>query len=140
MKIIVDTCIWSLTLRRSSGKNRIDEYIVAELHELIDEGRLLLIGPIRQELLSGISDAQQFEKVRAHLAAFSNELILDEDYENAARMFNTCRSRGIQGSPTDLLICAIAHRTHSSIFTTDKDFDHYSKCFDISRHTPRLRE
>jgi len=34
--------------------------LIAELNELINEVRVALIGPIRQELLSGISNDEQF--------------------------------------------------------------------------------
>ena len=49
MKVLVDTSIWSLSLRRDSKQNQ--EY-KAELSELIKEVRVQIIGPIRQEILS----------------------------------------------------------------------------------------
>ena len=52
MKIIVDTCVWSAALQKSNP-NETDPLIV-ELKELIKEGRVQMIGPIRQELLSGV--------------------------------------------------------------------------------------
>ena len=51
MKIIIDTCVWSLALRRNETQD--NEY-VGELKELINEVRVQLVGPVRQELLSGI--------------------------------------------------------------------------------------
>lgn len=51
MKIIIDTCVWSLALRRNKPQG--NEY-VEELKELIKEVRAQLIGPVREELLSGI--------------------------------------------------------------------------------------
>ena len=51
MKIIVDTCIWSLAVRRN---NVAQNPYIDELRSLIEEIRVQLIGPIRQELLSGI--------------------------------------------------------------------------------------
>jgi predicted nucleic acid-binding protein len=40
-------------------------------------------------------------------------------------LFNTCRRNGIQGSNTDFLICAVAHRRSYSILTTDNDFQNF---------------
>ncbi|NCP02896.1 MAG: hypothetical protein GW861_05895 [Deltaproteobacteria bacterium] len=60
MKTIVDTCIWSLALRRNETTS---SDIVDELSELISEVRVQLIGPIRQELLSGIKSTTQFNKL-----------------------------------------------------------------------------
>jgi hypothetical protein len=48
MNVLVDTCIWSLALRRSAPG---DVPEVTELSELIQEQRVLIVGVIRQELL-----------------------------------------------------------------------------------------
>ncbi len=48
MKILVDTSVWSVALRKSGAR---DEAVIAELGELIRETRVVMIGPIRQELL-----------------------------------------------------------------------------------------
>ena len=58
MKVLVDTSVWSLSLRRSSTKRSEQErVIVAELGALVEDGRAAIIGPVRQELLSGIRGA-----------------------------------------------------------------------------------
>ena len=61
MKVLVDTSIWSLALRRHGAISQEDQALVNGLSELINEVRVALIGPIRQELLSGISNQTQFE-------------------------------------------------------------------------------
>lgn len=119
MKIVVDTSIWSLALRR---KVTPDNKAVTQLRELIIESRAEIIGPIRQEILSGISDTAHFEKLRQYLAAFEDYPISRQDYENAADMYTRCRKKGIQGSNTDFLICAVAVNNKMGILTTDKDF------------------
>jgi len=60
MKILVDTCIWSLALRRGEGVEGLE---VSELSELIRELRVQMIGPVRQELLSGIKIRSHFLKL-----------------------------------------------------------------------------
>jgi predicted nucleic acid-binding protein len=132
MKIIVDTSVWSLALRRDK------EEALAPVHEfrnIIHDHRVQMIGPIRQEILSGIRSEFQFEKLRKHLESFPDLPILTEDYVNAAIFFNQCRSKGIQGSNTDFLICAVAIRNKSLIYTTDKDFELFSKHIPITLHT-----
>jgi predicted nucleic acid-binding protein len=132
MKVLIDTSIWSLVLRR---KNRpVDAGAHGELVTLIDDDRVVMIGPIRQELLSGIADRAQFDELREHLRAFPDFEITSDDYEEAARCFNRCREKGIQGSHTDFLICAVALRHELSIFTTDDDFKHYAKVLPIVLH------
>jgi predicted nucleic acid-binding protein len=93
-----------------------------------------MIGPIRQEILSGIRSESQFIELQKHLESFPDLPILTEDYVTAAKFFNHCRSKGIQGSNTDFLICAVAARNRFSIYTTDKDFDLFSKHIQIVLH------
>lgn len=103
--VLVDTCVWSLALRGSSAR---ETAIAEQLTQLIDENQVKIIGAIRQELLSGYTDKNSYEKLRQKLKYFPNEPVLDSDYEDAAEYSNFCRSKEIQGSHTDLLICTIA--------------------------------
>jgi predicted nucleic acid-binding protein len=131
MKVLVDTSVWSLALRR--GKQSIAAP-AQELRQLIQDHRVQMIGPIRQEILSGIRNDSQFNKLRKHLESFPDLPILTNDYVRAAKFFNLCRSKGIQGSNTDFLICAVAVQNKFSIFTTDKDFELFSKHIKIILH------
>jgi predicted nucleic acid-binding protein len=123
MKVLVDTCVWSQLLRKSTDK---DDPVVLELNELIKEYRVQMIGPIRQELLSGIKNKNQFTLLKKHLRSFSDLEIKTEDHEMAAQMGNACQRKGIQGSYTDFLICAVASRYDLAIFTVDADFKLYN--------------
>ena len=127
--VLVDTCIWSIALRGRTSK---DKQIAEKLTQLIDDNQVKIIGAIRQELLSGYSDKQSYERLRAKLKFFPNEATVDADYEAAAEYSNFCRTKGIQGSHTDFLICAVAIRAKLKIFTTDKDFSNYCKHLPIS--------
>ncbi len=128
MMVLVDTSIWSLALRRKPvDLNARERALSASLAELIREGRVQIIGVIRQELLSGIREAERFEKLRGYLRAFDEPGIEVQDYEEAARMHNLCRARGIAGSAIDFLICAVARRREWHIFTTDRDFERYRR-------------
>ncbi len=133
MKIIVDTCVWSLAFRRNDPKS--DEY-VEELKNLIEEVRVQLLGPIRQELLSGIKSKKQFHALKLHLEAFEDIEVQREDYELAAEYFNIAQSKGIQGSNTDFLICAISNRHNMPILSTDKDFTNFKSAIPVNLHTP----
>lgn len=133
MKVLIDTSVWSEFLRRKvdhSGEIR------DEVRNLIDTHRVVLIGPVRQELLSGIKKPEQLRDLRAKLRAFHDQPIGTEDFETAAEFYNKCRSNGVQGSMTDFLICAVAVNHGVSIFTTDRDFDQYRRTLPISLHSP----
>ncbi len=134
MKIIVDTCVWSLALRRNTV---VDNPYIDELKNLIEEIRVQLIGPIRQELLSGIKSKEQFDTLRLHFEAFADIGLESKDYELAAKYYNAARKKGVQGSNTDFLICAISTRRKMSILTTDKDFSNFQSVFPVSLHVPR---
>ena len=134
MKVLVDTCVWSLALRRNEQLN---EQCVRELQELIREFRVQMAGPVRQELLSGIKDVAQYSQLRDHLRAFTDLPVTTADYELAAEFFNLNRSKGIQGSNTDFLLCALSVRNDLSIFTTDDDFLLFQQLIPIKLHLVR---
>jgi predicted nucleic acid-binding protein len=128
VRVLPDTPVWAAALRRTDG---VGNAYRAEMVRLVNHGVVEIIGPIRQELLSGIRERSQFERVREHLRKFPDLRITTDDYEDAASFYNRCRSRGIQGSSTDYLICAVASRHELAIFTTDRDFAGYAKLLPI---------
>ncbi|MBW4473341.1 MAG: PIN domain-containing protein [Stenomitos rutilans HA7619-LM2] len=129
MSVIVDTSVWSLALRRQTPPA--SSPIVTTLRDLIVNDQVALLGAIRQEILSGIRSSEQFTRLRSYLRSFPDLTLSSDDYELAADFFNTCRSRGIQGSNTDFLICAVAHRRSFSILTTDHDLQNFQTCIPI---------
>ena len=128
MKVIVDTSVWSLALRRQKQQN---DPVVNKLRDLIADGRVVLLGAVRQEILSGIKHQKQFDKLRDRLRAFPDLTLDAENYELAADYFNICRRNGIQGANTDFLICAAANLRNYEIFTTDQDFINFSQYLPI---------
>jgi predicted nucleic acid-binding protein len=133
MNVLVDTSVWSMALRRRA---RVDHPAVDQLRAFIRDARVAIIGPIRQELLSGIPDAASFERLRDHLRAFPDLPLELADYEQAAEHFTACRRRGIQGSNTDFLICAVAIRRALPILTTDADFVRVAEVLPIELAQP----
>jgi predicted nucleic acid-binding protein len=127
MNVLVDTAVWSLAFRRKAP----DHPVVDVLRRLIVGGRALLIGPIRQELLSGIRERAAFERLREGLRAFPDLPLAVADYERAAACFNECRAAGVQGSNTDFLICAVAERHRIPILTTDADFREFARVLPV---------
>lgn len=109
---------------------------VAAWAELVRSGEALIIGPVRQEVLSGIREPAQFERIRDGLRAFADLPLTQHHFERAAELHNTCRSRGVQGSATDFLICAAADLYDLEVFTTDTDFDHFAKRIPVRRYAP----
>jgi predicted nucleic acid-binding protein len=140
MNVLIDTSVFSLALRRKNESLSTNErLLVAELSELIREGRARMIGLIRQELLSGVKVTEQYEKLRVHLRSFPDEVIDTSDYEEAAKAGNRCRAKGVAVSIVDILFCAVAIKRHWAIFTIDPDFSNYAKVLPLRIHAPRGR-
>jgi predicted nucleic acid-binding protein len=120
LNILVDTSVWSLSLRRQS-KDNLPE--IQQLQSLILAGETVHItGIILQEILQGLRNDQHFKKLKRYLESFSLILPTRETHVNAATIYTKCRSSGIQTSTVDCLIASIAINHDCYLFTTDKDF------------------
>jgi len=130
MKVLADTSVWSLVLRRkdASKLSAEERRLTALLSEAINDGRVAIIGPIRQELLSGIKDQARFEKLKDFLRAFRDEALDTEDYEYAALSYNWCRSRGVECGPVDILVCAVGQRRKWPVLSNDHNLN---QCLEI---------
>lgn len=132
MNVLVDTSAWSLLLRRTnSGTGS----VATELTRLIRQNRAMIIGAVRQEVLSGIRGARQFDDLKLQLRAFPDLATEPADHETGAEYFNLCRAKGVQGSPTDFLICAAAARRRLAVLSADTDFVRYARLLQIRLHT-----
>lgn len=120
MKVIVDTSVWSLALRR---KNPDIQAEATKLAELISDGQpIFLLGVILQEILSGIRERSLLIKIRRHLESFPVLEPSRTTYVDAALLGSACRSKGIQAGQIDLLIAQTAIEHDCYLLTTDKDF------------------
>ena len=132
MKLLVDTSVWSLALRRRASAHLSSEEsrLVKMLTEAISDARVAMTGPIRQEVLSGIKEEAQFQQVKKALHPFRDDPIETAGYEEAARLYNLCRSRGVECGPVDILICAVAWRRKWDVLTSDTVM---KRCIEIIR-------
>lgn len=138
MDVLVDTPIWSLALRRRRNALAPEQVNWRQnLTELIRLKAARIIGPVRQEILSGIRDPMVFRRVRDGLRTFDDEALLRDDYEHAARIANLCRAAGLASTPVDVLICAVAVRRGWEIFTTDRDFERYAEHVPLALYQSR---
>jgi len=120
--------VWSLALRRRrkdlSPEQRSLELL---LRDLIIAGDAVLLGAIRQEILTGILDKAVFERMSTHLRDFDDLSLQPNDYERAAAFANKCTRHGVAPTPIDMLLCAVASGRDLPLLTLDKDFEHYAK-------------
>jgi len=128
LSVIVDTSVWSLALRRKEPSSHPE---VKRLTELIADGQpIFLLGVILMEILSGIREPSQVQRIRRTLDAFPLLEPIRSSYINAAILGTICRSKGIQTGQTDLLIAQTAIEHNCYLLTTDKDF------VEIARYSP----
>ncbi|HWB98821.1 MAG TPA: PIN domain-containing protein [Bryobacteraceae bacterium] len=131
MKLLVDTSVWSLALRRkdAASLNPDEQKLKSELTQAIQNGCVAMIGLIRQELLSGIREQAQFDKVKSVLAPFVDEQVDTADHEHAAWLYNKCRSQGFEVGPVDMLICAVAMRRNWQVLSNDSSLN---RCLSVA--------
>lgn len=128
MRVIVDTCVFSLALRRrQAALSEAEGRLRALLSRLIEQGSAALLGPVRQELLSGIPDARRFQQMRRQLRALPDPELGVGDFERAAAVANACRAAGVAGSSVDFLICGVSLQRNWPVLTTDHDFHRYAQ-------------
>lgn len=130
--ILVDTPVWSFALCRQAANLSAPERRSSQLLDsFIREGRVQLLGAVRQELLSGLREEPQFLRLRDYLRDFPDPPLETEDYEEAARASHRCRNAGIATSSVDMLMCAVAIRRRWEIFTPDQDFMRYQTALKV---------
>jgi predicted nucleic acid-binding protein len=103
--------------------------------KLVEDDRAVIIGPIRQEFLSGIKEINKYTALKEALRSFPDLPMKTELFEMAAEMFNDCRRRGISASAIDMMVCSASKYYGVEIWTDDPDFTHYKKCIDIHLYT-----
>jgi predicted nucleic acid-binding protein len=91
------------------------------------ESLVEIIGPIRQEGLSGFSQLQRFEDLRSLMASLIDLPIGSVHLNRTAEFSNRCRRHGVQGSNTDGLICAVAVVQRISMVSAYHDFQPFAK-------------
>jgi predicted nucleic acid-binding protein len=121
VKLLVDTSVWSLALRRknTAGLSSDEQKLKAELVQAIQDGRVVMLGLLRQELLSGVKEKAQFDKLKAALDPYLDEPVSTADHEYAARVYNECRNQGVESGTVDILICAVAVRRGWEVLSGD---------------------
>ncbi len=84
MKVIVDTCVWTRFLRRDRPT---DDPICAEVAKLVRADAIQMLGPIRQELLSGAQPQERFDQLKEYLRFYPNLVTNYMEFRDA----NSCR-------------------------------------------------
>ena len=122
MNLFVDTCVWSLALRRDAPSLASQ---VRMLIRAIESGDTILsTGLVLQELLQGFSGPKARDQL---LDRFSSVPLLvpdRNDHVAAAELWNRCRRNGVHIGTIDALLAQLCIRHDLTMLTTDQDFRH----------------
>jgi predicted nucleic acid-binding protein len=121
--ILLDTSVLSAALRRRRRGEK-EAAVAARVVALLEgDEHVAVPGIVFQELLSGIAEPKQAERVLGSLReSFPVLLATEGDHLKAADLANQAARRGVALSTPDALIAAQAFNRRAALFTTDGDF------------------
>lgn len=125
MSLFVDTCVWSLALRRDAPS---DHPAVALLRKaLLDGDTVIITGIVLQELLQGFHGPKDRARLLERLQVLPLLEPVRDTYVRAAELRNTCRRRGVQLATIDALIAQLCIEHDLALLSTDQDFSHAAR-------------
>jgi predicted nucleic acid-binding protein len=121
--ILLDTSVVSAVLRRRRRGER-ETALAARVASLLDtDAPVALPGIVFQEVLSGIAEGAQRERVLAAIReSFPVLLATEGDHLKAADLVTWAARNGLSLSSPDALIAAQTLNRRARLFTTDTDF------------------
>jgi predicted nucleic acid-binding protein len=127
--IVVDTSVWSLAFRRRGWPNEVMPNVVKLLKILTKEQQEVVVpGIVFQELLSGVKDEAQGERIKELMDGYPIVLAAKEQHIEASNISNVCRKVGVSAAAVDCLIAAQCIMLNGVLLTLDDDFKRISKC------------
>jgi predicted nucleic acid-binding protein len=122
--ILLDTSVVSAALRRRKRGGR-EESVATRLGELLSgDDSVALPGIVFQELLSGVAQRGQRQRLlQAVRESFPVVLATEGDHLKAADLVSLAAGQGRALSTPDALIAAQAIKRRAALFTTDADFE-----------------
>jgi predicted nucleic acid-binding protein len=100
---------------------------------LIEEDRVVVIGPVLTEVLYGFKRREQAEWVASRLRNIGWIDVERDDWEKAASLGRQLAAAGHRLPLTDLVIAAIARRHDLLVYTIDPHFELFT---DLRRFPP----
>jgi predicted nucleic acid-binding protein len=120
VRLLVDTSVWSLALRRDIPPETPE---VRRLSEALRGGDdLFTTGLVLQELLQGFAGPRARDSIVGRFSALPYLVPDRTDHIAAAELRNRCRRAGVQIGTIDALLAALCLRHELTLLSTDGDF------------------
>jgi predicted nucleic acid-binding protein len=125
VKVLVDTSVWSLALRKGGPA---DHPAVRKLRTLLEGNEAVVLTPlILQECLQAFRGEKTFQKMVGYFEPFPLLPLGREEAVVAARLHRNCARKGVSASTVDCAIAAAAVHHECSLLTADDDFKHVAR-------------
>lgn len=97
---------------------------IVQLLEKLTRGKkqVVIPGIVLQELLSGIKEPSQADKIMGIMEGYPTLLATQDHHIEAASLSNVCRKAGISAATIDCLIAAQCIMEKGILLTLDDDF------------------
>jgi predicted nucleic acid-binding protein len=133
--ILVDTSVLSFAYRRTDRGGR--SPFATQFATLVEKGSPIVVpGIVLQEILSGVREEVQFNRLRAAVEVFPIALASRGDHLTAAKVRNLLSRRGVTAASVDVLIAAMAIRRNADLFTLDGDLESFAEFLPLRLFKP----
>lgn len=121
MRILVDTSVWSLALRKGGPA---EHRTVKKLDSCLNADEdLFLTSIVLQEILQAFRSEVTARRVSEYLRPFPILSLDRQGIDSAARLFRSCRAKGVAATTIDCQIAATALQHDCRLLTADRDFE-----------------
>ncbi len=125
MRVLVDTSVWSLSLRRKGPRQHLTVEKLAALLQADED--VVLTGLVLQEILQAFRSDSSFRQVARYLEPFPLLELERRDFVAAASLHRACASTGVSVSTADCQIATAAIRHDCLLLSADKDFERIAR-------------
>jgi len=129
VRILVDTSAWSQWLRQDVRYSNPITNLLERCFQRNEEIHLTAL--VVQEVLQGLRQEKEFQRVRHFLDAFPLLSVDRDQAVLAAKIRRQCAVKGITASSVDCQIAAVAIAYDCSLLSADKDFDHIARITEL---------